>query len=278
VDKGPEEIVRDPKTVQDRTGTDIQALLLSHLNTWVAKDFKDENRFDFRVPKYQLLLAVMGDMAREGAFKDKSYPIVLNHWDFEPRNIMVEKIDNAWSICGVIDWDDSLAMPRPLARRAPDWIWDFDYEGFTGYFDNDHHANKNLSEEQLALKAYFDNKAAAALPGYLEDAYGSGLWMRRVWTLIRSELHNCWYLDVMEQLAKDWDARRKPTTSEPQGLSMLEPGEVVEPALEQPLASELEGPLTPELEKSIVLQPAKPRGLWKKSLGWLSLRVKALRP
>ncbi len=268
-DKGPEEIVREPKTVQDRSGTDVQALLLSHLNTWIAKDLKDEDRFDFTVPKYKLLLAVIQDMAREGSFDNISHPIVLNHWDLEPRNIMVEQIGDAWSICGLIDWDDALAMPRPLARRAPEWIWDFDCEGFTGYFDNDHHPNQNLSEDQLALKTYFDTKAAAALPGYLEDAYGSGLWMRRVWTLVRGDLHNCWYLDVMEQVGKDWNERSKPITPEPQEPSVSKPEEVAEPALEQPLA--------PELGKLTVPELAKPKNLWKKSFGWLSLRVKALR-
>lgn len=268
-DKGPEEIVRDPKTVQDRSGTDVQALLLSHLNTWIAKDLKDEDRFDLTVPKYQQLLAVMEDMAREGSFQDKSHPIVLNHWDLEPRNIMIEKRDDEWPICGLIDWDDALAMPRPLARRAPDWIWDPDCEGFTGYFDNDHHPNKDLSEDQLALKAYFDTKAAAALPGYLEDAYGSGLWMRRIWTLVRGDLHNCWYLDVMEQVGKDWNERSKPITPELQEPSMPAPEEEVEPAFEQPLA--------PEVEKPTVLEPEKPKNLWRKSIGWLSLRVKALR-
>ena len=41
---------------------------------------------------------------------------------------------------------------------------------FTGYLDNDHHSHTKLSEEAIALKAYFDAKAAAVFPDYLEDA------------------------------------------------------------------------------------------------------------
>jgi len=266
--QGDEEFVKDPEVLQDRAGPDVKSLLVSHINGWISRDSKTDIG-PFTLPRYNELLAIIDELDNEGTFSDGPSPVVLHHWDLEPRNIMVEKRDGTWKICGVIDLDDTLALPRPLARRAPDWIWDFNCEGFTGYLDNDHHPNNKLSEEQLALKAYFDTKAAAALPGYLEDTYGRGLWLRRIWTFARAGAGSQWYVELIRSMQPDWDARTKPITPEPRESSMSEPEEVVEPAFEQPLA--------PEVEEPTVLEPEKPKNLWRKSIGWLSLRVKALR-
>lgn len=270
-DDGDEEFMKDPKALQDRAGSDVKALLISHLNGWIAKDLRHDGEDEaIRAPKLRGLLAIVDDLDREGAFVDKPSPIVLHHWDLEPRNMMVEKNDGVWRISGVIDWDDTLAQSRPLTRKPPSWIWDFDEEEFTDYMDNDHHPNFLLTEENMALKTHFDAKAAAALPGYLEDAYGRGQWLRRIWTFAKDEIHQEYLMDRMDELQEDWDSRPKSTTPQPLESSMPKPEEVFEHPLEQPL--------THELAELTVPEPEKPRGLWKKSLGWLSLRVKALRP
>lgn len=158
--------------------------------------------------------------------------------DLEARNIMVEKRSGRWKISGVIDWDDALALPRPLARKPPAWIWDFDPDGFTGYLDNDHHPNADLSDENRALKSHFDATAAAALPAYLEDAYGRGRWLRRIWTFARSGADDMWYIELIKQLPRDWATRPKP----------------------------------------VVPQPEKPNGLWEKWLHWVLHRAQAFWP
>ena len=216
-DEGAEEFTKDPNSVQDRQGPNVEALLTNHVNGWVQQTHKDdieagpENEHgSFILPGYNNLIRIIEELDHEGAFRDGPYPIVLHHWDLEPRNIMVENSSNGWKITGMIDWDDAIAVPRPLGRRPPDWIWDGDYEGFTGYLDNDHYSNPNLSEESKALKAHFDAKAAVILEGYLEDAYGYGRWMRRIWTLARKGADNMWYIDLMKQVGADWAARLKP--------------------------------------------------------------------
>ena len=205
-----EEDIDDPSMQElkhDRAGSDLKALLTSHIKGWMAQESKVEQ--SFAISSLHFLLEMIDELDQECAFKNAPFPIVLHHWDLEARNIMVEKINDEWKICGVIDWDGALALPRPLARRPHDWIWDYDCEGFTGYFDNDHHPGVNLSEEQLALKTHFDAKAAAALDGYLEDAYGHGRWLRRIWLFARNGLGSMWYLDLAKELERDWKARPK---------------------------------------------------------------------
>ena len=236
--EGDEEVTKNLKTINDRAGQDLKALLLSHIDGWIQSDAKTDDG-PYTLPGYKDLLIIMEDLDREGAFNGGSYPVVLNHWDLEPRNIMVEKINGVWEICGVIDWDDALALPRPLARRAPDWIWDFEQQEFTGFLDNDHHPNPKLTDEGVALKAYFDAQAAKVLDEYLEDAYGSGRWFRRIWTFARhGNSGNSWYLDLIHQMPEDWASRPKPA----------------------------------------MVQPKKVKKPWKTALEWLAQVVKTLRP
>ncbi|KAL8725981.1 MAG: hypothetical protein Q9166_007016 [cf. Caloplaca sp. 2 TL-2023] len=209
-DEGDDKFVKGSSVAQDRAGTDLKLLFQSHINGWIAQEVKKDESFS--IDSLRFFLAMIEELDKEGAFKNASYPIVLHHWDLEPRNIMVENISGVWEITGLIDWDDAVALPRPLARRAPDWIWDFDNEGFTGYLNNDHHPKPDhkLSTENLALKAHFDAKAAAVLDGYLEDAYGYGLWLRRIWTFAREGVNSIWYIDLAKELEEDWNARPKP--------------------------------------------------------------------
>ena len=218
--EGDAEFVKGPKVLKDRAGPDIKSFLVSHLNGWIQKELKDGGEGEsLTLADLRQLLAIVKEMANEKAFKDGPYPVVLYHWDLEARNIMVKKSNDSWRICGIIDWDDALALARPLARKPPAWIWDFDREGFTGYFDNDHHPNDDLSDESLTLKSHFDTAAAAVLPNYLEDAYGRGRWLRRIWTFARSGADNMWYIELIKQLPKDWAARPKQSVSQPGQLA-----------------------------------------------------------
>lgn len=213
--KGDDEFVKDSQVLQDRTGSDLKSFLVSHIDGWIQKETRDDESTaewrSFILPLYRQLSTIVDELENEGALKDGPYPVVLHHWDLEPRNIMVDDSSGSWKISGIIDWDDALALPRPLTRRPPDWIWEIDGEpGFEGYLNNDHHPNDNISDEGRKLKAHFDAKAADALSNYMEDAYGSGRWLRRIWTFARSGADGTWYIDLMKQLLKDWEERSKP--------------------------------------------------------------------
>lgn len=199
---------------QDRAGPDLKALLTSHIIGWLAQEAKAAAAAEsFTISSLHFLLEMIDDLDQEGAFNatlsPSPSPIVLHHCDLEPRNLMVQKVHNTWEFCGIIDWDGAVALPRPLVRRAPDWMWDFDREGFTGYLDNDHHptSNSSLSHENRALKAYFDAKAEEMLEGYKQDAYAQGRWLRRIWTFARGGLGSMWYIDLVRELERDWKGR-----------------------------------------------------------------------
>lgn len=212
--EGDPEFVRQPSVIQDRQGFDLKAFLASHLNGWIASDLKEEanGEHSLTLSSYKKLLAMIDILSEEGAFADSPQPIVLHHWDFEPRNILVENSTGEWRVSGIIDWDDAIALPRPLARRPLDWIWDFNGQEFTGYLNNDHQPRlvTELPEEARQLKARFDTSAAERLEGYMEDAYGHGRWLRRIWTFARSSAKSCWYLDLIKLLIDDWEARPQP--------------------------------------------------------------------
>ena len=215
-DDGDEEFLRNPQVLRDRTGVDVKALVISHLKGFIAMDIKKEGEEnEFLAPKLRGLLAIIDELDREGAFAAEPQIVNLHHWDLEPRNIMVIKDSGGWRITGVIDWDDTQANSRVLTRKPPSWIWDFDDEEITGYMDCDFHPIFPLTEDNMALKNRFDAKAAEVLPDYLEEAYGSGQWLRRVWLFAKDQILSTHILDSLDETLKNWADRPKPTTTRP---------------------------------------------------------------
>ena len=283
-DEGDEEFIKTLKCLDDRAGPDVKALLRSHLDGWIAKELKEqreqeelpaEERFEsITIAPLRRQLAMLDALDHECAFKDGPFPIVLHHWDLEPRNIMVEKVEGSWKLCGIIDWDNAIALPRPLARKPPSWIWDFNPEEFAGYMDIDHHPNSSpdpnhkLSDENMALKVYFEAKTATVLPSYLEDAYGRGRWLRRIWRFARHEVCNSWYLELMDLLEKDWNARSKHTEPKPEKLRQ---SQLVESAAPGPENLEL------RTVRPTDAQLTEPNRLWKKPIAWFARLIQALR-
>lgn len=215
-DEGDDEFMKDPAVLKDRTGVDIKALLVSHLNGWIAADIKKEgDDGGILAPKLRGLLDIVEGLDREGALA-ASQPVVLHQWSLEPRNIMVEQVDGIWRITSVVDWDEATANSRVLTRKPPSWIWDYEQEELDGYFDCDHHPHYLLNVENVELKELkrrFDEKAEAVLEGYLGDAYGHGRWLRRVWHLAEVEIPAS-EADMLDGLLEEWDQRWKPTMVE----------------------------------------------------------------
>lgn len=215
-DEGDEEFLQNPQVLRDRAGVDVKALVISHLNGFIAMDIRKEGEEnEFLAPKLRGLIAMVDELDREGAFAARPQTINLHHWDLEPRNIMVKKDNGTWRITGVIDWDDTQANSRVLTRKPPSWIWDFDDEEITGYMDFDFHPIFPLTETNMALKSRFDAKAAETLPDYLEEAYGTGQWLRRVWLLAKDQIHSSHILDLLDETLQNWADRPKPSATRP---------------------------------------------------------------
>lgn len=204
----------DPDILRDRAGADVHALLTSHLDKWI-RDERDRGQHDLPcsiTPRFESLKAILQDMAAAGSFTDQPLPIVLHHWDLEPRNLLVSKSSGAWHITGIIDWDDALALPTPLARIPPRWIWHFPDEepGLSdGYLTDDQFRDPQLSEEDARLKMYWDTAIEEVLPGYAEDAYGRGRWLRRIWFFAREGAFRQWQWPFLDQIPEEWAGRLK---------------------------------------------------------------------
>ena len=267
-DEGDEEFLEDPQVLRDRAGADVKELVISHLNGFIAMDIRKEGEEnEFLAPKLRGLLAIINELDREGAFAAEPQIVNLHHWDLEPRNIMVTKENGTWRIIGVIDWDDTQANSRVLTRKPPSWIWDFDDEEITGYMDCDFHPIFPLTQNNMALKNRFDAKAAEVLPDYLEEAYGTGQWLRRVWLLAKDEIHSTHILDLLDETLKNWADRPKPTATRPvparQDMSEITMSN--EPLPVRSAAAEPEGVSE--------TRPEKPRSRWDRALDWIVHRV-----
>ena len=270
--------IEDPKILADRAGFDIKWLFKSLIAKYIAADLQSiaDGYNGFRLPYWRRMETMLDEMEQEGFFRTKDEPIVMHHWDLEARNIMVAKINGEWKITGVIDWDESICLPRPLARKPPAWFWtwsDDDEDTSSDESDCDQYPDRELSEEDAALKAYFDRKVEEILPGYLEDAYGSGRLLRRLWVYIKDGLSKQWTIAPCEELLAEWEARpRNKDVSPPSDNSMPE-CDVLDDSVQAELASEQPQAENCKAGRSDGAFSAAVKRGWKKATAWVSIRI-----
>ncbi|TVY53620.1 hypothetical protein LCER1_G006573 [Lachnellula cervina] len=84
-----------------------------------------------------------------------------------------------WEISGVIDWDDTLSVPLVLARKPPSWLW-YDEDNRIWSQNRDEPPPRDLTQDELLIKAHFDQIMEKASPGYIVDTYYRGIWLRRL--------------------------------------------------------------------------------------------------
>ena len=128
----------------------------------------------------------------------------LHHVDLHPGNLLVEPYTKSgettthWRISGIIDWDGGQALPAVQTNQAPAMLWQhrmWEEEELTGIWPGDlNHLPREwrnvFDDNGEAIKAHFDQymkrqltEAASsddAFTGWCIDAYGPGLWIRRV--------------------------------------------------------------------------------------------------
>ncbi|KAL2063320.1 hypothetical protein VTL71DRAFT_5125 [Oculimacula yallundae] len=123
------------------------------------------------------------------------------------RNTSADK----WIISGVLDWDDALAVPRVLSRIPPSWLWLNEDDrppkrhAFLTY-DSDNKPWRDLTREELLVKAHFDQVMDRADPTYLDDAYGRGVWLRALARFGVYPFEDSHELDRYEPFVEAWDA------------------------------------------------------------------------
>ena len=61
-----------------------------------------------------------------------------------------------------------------------------------------------LSDDENGLKSTFDERMEQLVPGYCEDAYGSGLWLRRLWDFTKDGISG-WRFEDCEDFIQDWE-------------------------------------------------------------------------
>jgi hypothetical protein len=86
-----------------------------------------------------------------------------------------------WVITGVLDWDGILSVPLILARQPPLWLWCDEKDRSSAWSGNfDVPPARELTQDELLIKAHFDQIMARANPSFIEDAYHRGPWLRRL--------------------------------------------------------------------------------------------------
>lgn len=218
------------------TTPSLYDLLSTHIDDQIQySKFKRPNDPDSSFHKLHAVLEDMKDMGWFTSDDGSTEYSIIDHWDFEPRNIMVERTEHAdgsssWHVTGLIDWDDAHCLPPVLTRRPPLWLWDFSDDNLLPsavqkYYDADYdmmpleyykevnpdHLTaedakiKERFEEVMADKIYSLRYGARAMEVYQDDTYGRGRWLRRVWRFAKEGIfsepnHN----DRFEQLLREW--------------------------------------------------------------------------
>jgi len=233
-----------PKT---KMTSSLQELLSTQLDAWVQHELSNPRR-SFVVDMFRRLKEIYTEMEELGFFQERPSldSNVLYHWDLEPRNIMVDRratdcspditTSHQLEVTGVLDWDDVLVIPSILARKPPVWLWDFSEDEslpshILAYYDGDvdllppelyNKAGDRLSEEDLQVKQFFETEITNQLYGdsspasreaYLDDAYGRGRWLRRLWRFALDGFSDSQHIDRFKNFDKAWSEYKETSSS-----------------------------------------------------------------
>jgi hypothetical protein len=99
-----------------------------------------------------------------------------------PQPPLAQSTDlSSWEIAGVFDLDDAKSAPLVLTRKPPNWLWIHPDSRGDNWMGNDEDSlERPLTNDELLIKAHFDQTMARLSPSYIEDAYHRGLWLRRI--------------------------------------------------------------------------------------------------
>ncbi|KAF5868870.1 uncharacterized protein Bfra_011835 [Botrytis fragariae] len=166
---------------------------------------------DFMDIQWNKLLKITDEMKTAGLFSNNDTHCVVWHWDLAFRNIMVEKQSNGqWTLTGVLDWDGLLSAPSVMTRAPPVWLWieenDRSSKWHEGLGNNDIQPARELTMEELVLKASFEQILQRADQNYMADAYGRGVWIRRLVKFALEGFGQSSHYVMLQVLVREWEA------------------------------------------------------------------------
>lgn len=201
------------KILPTTPGASLKTLMLNQLNGWIdyqcrklPEGRKAEGRPWF-VDLLEDLMAIATQMEDLGLMKPEAEPNVLYHWDLQPRNILVDKQEGkGWQITAILDWDEVLSVPRMLSRKPPIWLYKSNIpdDSIQGNPDLMGSWEAKLSHDESRLKAHFDREIEKSLPGYCDDAYFAGAWVRRLWAFAQDEFGTAEDFARCDKFLEDW--------------------------------------------------------------------------
>lgn len=160
------------------------------------------------LPKWTRLREVKEEMKAYGLLTCEQP--VLWHWDFAPRNIIVDRTaDNKWGVTAVLDWDGLLCVPRVLTRDPPFWIWQIRNKLDQRSGDNnDWTVSRKLTSQEENIQSHFEDclKASIDIEKYRTDAYDHGPWVRRLFCFAQKAFFYNEDWDRYDEFIKEWEA------------------------------------------------------------------------
>jgi len=120
--------------------------------------------------------------------------------------------EQKWVITGVLDWDDALSVPLVLARNPQSWLWFDEGERTLSWSGNrDTKPERDLTNDELLIKAHFDQIMAREEPTYIEDTYHRGLWVRALARFALYGFSDSQDWKRYDKFVADWDEYFKST-------------------------------------------------------------------
>ena len=192
------------------TRTTLEDTFADRFRAW---DTKRETRpGKALVPIFAQLEEIVAEMRSLGFFEECSVaPNVLHHWDFQPRNIIVEGGNDRYKVTGLLDWDEVLSVPLVLARKPPAWLW---------LPEGKMTSSQDVDEWELGpaeLRTLFERKMRKRVGSqYVEDAFGKGRWIRRAWGFLLHGFYSSEDFKRFKRFIEEWNRYRGDTKPAPQ--------------------------------------------------------------
>ncbi|KAK5726718.1 hypothetical protein LTR15_002606 [Elasticomyces elasticus] len=184
-----------------------------------------EKEISLKQKLFGRLQQLCSEIQADTRFQSHKTDYVLHHWDLEPRNLIVQRTQptDAWRICGVLDWDGALSLPTVIGRQPPVWLWNVTYshsslirpDGVDGDADTlplGHYSE--LTGDPCRVKEYFESSFAEQVmhiddtttskQTYMDEAYGTGRWLRRLWRFARYGVNDQNDVERLERLELEW--------------------------------------------------------------------------